>query len=159
LRLLPKGEIKLRVSKLFGTTEERAFKSADFAVALLGRKDVAADPNLSLLVWYSAADWLLRDPEAATSPLLAAASPLVRQNTCRLMLAETPQKFDANLARLVSELAENRSAEAQADILRGIREGLAGRRDVKTPTHWGFVYGQIRGKGVEAVTREAEAVG
>lgn len=129
------------------------------AAQLLGRKDIAADANLSKLVWYSAAEWLLRNPDAAVSPLLAAASPLIRQNTCRLMLTQPQPKLDENLNRLVTELTGNRPAEVNIDILRGIREGLAGRTDVKAPSAWPLVFIKLRGSSTEAVVHAVEAAG
>jgi putative heme-binding domain-containing protein len=123
---------------------------------LARHKLVKDDPRLSLLLWYGVESWYSRSPESAFISLPGMESQLVRQNTVRYVLAQP--KWAENLAKLMKVLADASDDVVRFDILHGIREALAGRKNAVAPTQWADVYANFRKADSLQLKREAEAV-
>jgi putative heme-binding domain-containing protein len=88
------------------------------------------------MTWYGVEPAVAADPGRAARFLGKAKIPLVRQYVARrLATGEEPRNLNA-LARALRQ----DDPRAQRDILRGLGEALAGRRNVKGPKDWAKVY-------------------
>jgi putative membrane-bound dehydrogenase-like protein len=123
----------------------------------LGRLNPQSDPTEVQMLWYALAGELARRPDAAPGYLKAAGASLIRANVVRFLMGRP--ELDATLDRLVAELRLSDHADARLDILRGLREGLAGKTVTKLPPDWSAAYRQLRTSTAADVRREAEAVG
>ncbi|MBY0512681.1 MAG: c-type cytochrome, partial [Gemmataceae bacterium] len=126
------------------------------ATRLHSRVEIAADPNLSLLVWYGVAPRFARNPEVAVRELAYTQVPLVRRNAVRLLLG-LPDSA-THLERLVGLLASPDVEPAHLDVLRGIRDALAGKKDVAAPKTWPAAFAKLKASPSKEVVRQAEAV-
>ncbi|HJZ54302.1 MAG TPA: PVC-type heme-binding CxxCH protein, partial [Gemmataceae bacterium] len=126
------------------------------ASILLRKPEIAADQNLSLMLWYGVERWFADHPNTALGELSRTQVPLVRQNTIRLLLSQPKGKADELLAGLLVVLADS-PQPVQLDILRGIREGLAGKKDVAMPQAWPAVFRKLLASRSDEVVRNAEA--
>jgi putative membrane-bound dehydrogenase-like protein len=123
---------------------------------LFQHKVITADPNLSLLLWYGVERWFSQDPDAAFTWLPGMKNPLVRRNSVRMLLSMPKQ--DEYLARLMKVIDKTFDDEARADLLRGIREALAGTKSVSAPKNWPETYAKLLKTETPEVARETEAV-
>lgn len=123
----------------------------------LARNEVVkGDHQLSLLLWYGVARWYERVPESALISLPKMENQLVRRNTVRYLLAQP--KATENLAALIKVVDQASNDVVRLDVLRGIRESLAGRKATAAPEGWGAVYASLAKDGSAEVKREADAV-
>ena len=129
------GLVRLVLSSCLQRLQPDEFRW-QLATALAGRDDNAMDINLSLMVWHGVA------PMSETSPMklaqLASSSrwPLLNQFLARklastLTATEKNQAFDSLL-----QSPANKSAAIQSAILKGMKQGLAGRDKVAEPALW-----------------------
>lgn len=121
---------------------------------LAGHKLVQADPTLSLMLWYGVERWYSRAPESALISLPGMEHPLVRRNTVRYILAQP----GADLDKLLGVMDQARGDEVRVDVLRGLREALAGKKTAAAPKAWAGAYAQLVKSESAEVRREAEAV-
>lgn len=140
-------------SALQRTDPKRAWAGGDM---LLQNTLIAADPNLSLLLWYGIERWFNQDPNAAFTWLPTMKNPLVRRNSVRLLLSMPAQ--DAHLEGLMKVIDRTSTEEARIDLLRGIREALAGVKSVTAPKDWSDTYAKLQKTKSPEVLRETEAV-
>ncbi|VTR97526.1 membrane-bound dehydrogenase domain protein : Putative membrane-bound dehydrogenase OS=Singulisphaera acidiphila (strain ATCC BAA-1392 / DSM 18658 / VKM B-2454 / MOB10) GN=Sinac_5736 PE=4 SV=1: Cytochrom_C [Gemmata massiliana] len=126
------------------------------AESLIAHRTVRDDSTLSFLLWYGVEQWYSRNPESALTSLLIMENPLIRRNTVRLLLARP----DANehLVGLVKVIATTASDAVQLDVLRGIRESLAGKKSPAAPNGWPEAYTHVRKFSANEAKHEAEAV-
>ncbi len=123
---------------------------------LARHKLVQENPQLSLLLWYGAEQWYQKDPGSALRSLPVLEHPLIRQNTVRWLLARPDA--GANLGALMGVVEMAKSDAVKLDILRGLRESLAGKKSVNAPTTWPTVYANLLKSGSPQVKHDAEAV-
>jgi putative membrane-bound dehydrogenase-like protein len=107
---------------------------AGLAAALLARTEDANDHNLPLLVWYGLIPVAEAEPPTLATLAAKAELPLTRRFIAR-RLAEDIEKHPTALNELL-QLAVTKSATAQADVLNGMAEGLAGWRKAASPAVW-----------------------
>jgi putative heme-binding domain-containing protein len=99
------------------------------------RWEDADDPQLPLMIWYGL------EPSAAAEPQQAAALcqkpilPLLRRHLARRLTSENDRNSEA-INQLFAFAAQNAKPAAQLDILRGMIEALAGRKNVAAPAAW-----------------------
>ncbi|HEX7447516.1 MAG TPA: PVC-type heme-binding CxxCH protein [Pirellulales bacterium] len=114
------------------------------AGALLSRAEDAGDANLPLMLWYGVEPLVAADADRALNLAIVAKIPLVREYLARRLASGMPvelaQQSATVLDPLVRVLGRLSDRQAQRDLLRGVREALAGRRRVKMPTQWPAVY-------------------
>lgn len=100
----------------------------------------AADRDLSLLYWYGVQPAVASDPDRAARLAAVVPNPLVRQFIARHLIDMPGRDEPTRLARVVTLLGSVGDDTARTDVLRGVREALAGRRNVPTPAGWDQAY-------------------
>ncbi len=99
------------------------------AEALAARGEDATDINLALMVWYGVEPLYAAKWERFLSLIPNAKIPLVREHAARRVTEAGPQAA----VRLLGETGDD---AVRADVLRGVLDALAGRRDVPMPEEW-----------------------
>jgi putative heme-binding domain-containing protein len=100
----------------------------------------AANRDLSLLYWYGVQPAVATDPDRAAKLAATVPNPLVRQFVARHLIDMPAGDEPAKLSRVVKLLGAVADDAARADVLRGAREALAGRRNVPAPAGWDAAY-------------------
>jgi putative membrane-bound dehydrogenase-like protein len=97
----------------------------------------ANDRVQPLLIWYGIEPAVAADPIEGLKLAASCKMPKLRQFIARrLAESEKAETLDA----LVRSIAETKSGDAQHDLLKGLRDGLKGRRSVKMPAGWRDTY-------------------
>ncbi len=113
------------------------------AEGLLSHGEDATDANLPLMDWYGIEALVPADPAKALKMAAASRVPLVREFIARRVVDDAAGKGEkGDLAPLVTVLGP--AAEAvQLDLLKGAREGLRGRKNLKMPENWPALYARL----------------
>ncbi|HEV7381915.1 MAG TPA: c-type cytochrome, partial [Dyadobacter sp.] len=118
------------------------------AEGLLGHAEDANDHNLPKMIWYGI-------------------EPLVKLNTAKALELASKSKIqmvtnfiarramDADAAELLLSAIAKTPAN-QIDFLEGMRDGLEGRSDVKTPANWKVVSNKLKQSGGRAASLSTE---
>lgn len=123
------------------------------AEELVRHAEDATDANLPLMLWYAVEPLVPANPSKAVGLVLNCKVPLVRQFVARRATDDTLAKGDkGSFVPLVSALMLG-SEEIQLDVLKGMREGLRGRKSMKMPDGWPAAYAKLS-KSKDAVVRE-----
>jgi putative membrane-bound dehydrogenase-like protein len=109
------------------------------ARGLASHQEDAQDVNLPLLVWYGIEPLVPADRDRAVELLARAEIPLVREYLARRIVA----LGDTGLVPLLGLLGRIEDPALHRDVLRGIQEALAGRRQVALPEGWQTVYPRL----------------
>lgn len=127
------------------------------ARSLVAHADDAADANLPLMYWYGIEPLVPADADRALELAIDAQIPLVREYLARRLAsgvpAELAQQSPTMLDPLVRVLGQVADPAAQFDLLRGVHQALAGRRQVVMPKQWPAVYRKLLA-GDQAEIRE-----
>lgn len=108
------------------------------AEALLDHEEDADDHNIPKMIWFGIEPLVPLDPERALQLAGQSKLPLVSEFIVRRVV-------DASaISKLVDVLGKMEASEA---ILKGMRDGLNGRRDLKAPEGWGRLYVRLESKG------------
>jgi putative membrane-bound dehydrogenase-like protein len=125
---------------------------------LLGHAEDAGDANLPLLVWYGLEPLVPTDAGKALKLAAGARIPLVRQFIARRFVDDAVSRGNrADLGPVVSVLAAQ-SEGVQLDLLRGVREGLRGRKRMTMPKDWPAVYARLSRSDNPALREHAVVV-
>jgi putative membrane-bound dehydrogenase-like protein len=119
---------------------------------LLQHAEDASDPYLPLMYWYAMEPTLPRGKLAGG--FVDARIPLVREFAARRIT----EVMDRRLDDLVSVLRRVDQPTLQRDILRGIKEGLSGRRQVRMPSSWYGAYPVVMASPLAEVRENALAL-
>jgi putative membrane-bound dehydrogenase-like protein len=120
-------------------------KNVDFGVSFgigsrltSGFESDVSDPYLPLMYWYAVEPVMAKKPFFGVICLHEIRIPLVRENICRRIAAnqDDQETFDG----LMREVAREDQPAVHRDVLRGVQEGLSGRRQVKMPKAWQKTY-------------------
>jgi putative heme-binding domain-containing protein len=103
---------------------------------LLSHGDDATDFNLPCLYWYGLEPVAVADPKAALDLAINGKIPLLLQFTARRIATAASLKESEILTDALAKAAARKDANTALWILRGMAEGLKGRRDVPAPTAW-----------------------
>ena len=143
--------VQLHLASAIGRLADDAAWRLARAVAAHDR--FAADPLLPKLVWYGLAASVPRRVDDAVT--LAATTPLpaVRRNVARL-LAGGVETRPAPVAALLAAAAADADRDRQADIVRGLADGLRGWRKAAPPPGYAEIVPGIRA-GCLPDTRDA----
>jgi putative membrane-bound dehydrogenase-like protein len=107
---------------------------------LLGHAEDATDHNLPLMYWYAAEPLAAEDAGRALALALEARVPPVLGFMARRIASEaTP----GAVATVTSALDKNDKPEAEKALLRGLQDGLQGRRQVAMPPAWSRVANRL----------------
>jgi putative heme-binding domain-containing protein len=122
-------------------------------VHLTAHPQDAADANLPLMAWYAFEPLTEADPPRALALAMQAGKnfPLLKEFTIRRIGAGDPAQA---LELLVAGLAEARDEATQLTFLRGMREALAGRREVPAPAGWAAVQAKLAQSASDEVRLE-----
>jgi putative heme-binding domain-containing protein len=113
------------------------------ADALARRGEDATDANLPLMLWYGLEPLVPSDPRRALTLALTCEIPLVRQFIARRAFDNALTQGDkGDFAPLVAALTLA-DAKTQADMLKGAREALRGRKALPMPAGWPDAYKRL----------------
>jgi putative membrane-bound dehydrogenase-like protein len=107
---------------------------------LLSHGEDAGDHNLPLMYWYAAEPLAGIDPGRALDLALGARVPRILPFMARRVASQAKPEA---LARLAATLKKTDNAETQKALLRGMQEGLQGRRQVEAPGGWAEVSAKL----------------
>jgi putative membrane-bound dehydrogenase-like protein len=124
------------------------------AEGLLSHPEDATDANLPLMDWYGIEPLVPADPERALRLAVAARIPLVRQFLGRRFAEATAGGDKGDLTPLVAALTGS-SEPVQFDLLRGARDGLRGRKNLRMPAGWPALYPRLVRSNDPAVREHA----
>ena len=146
----PAAPVQLHLASAIGRLDDDA--AWRLARAIAAHAQHAADPLLPKLVWYGLAASVSRRADDAVG--LAATTPLpqLRRNVARL-LAGGVETRPAPVAALFAAAADG-DRERQADIVRGVADGLRGWRRAAPPPGYAAAAARIRA-GCTPDTRDA----
>jgi putative membrane-bound dehydrogenase-like protein len=105
------------------------------AAPLLARKEDANDHNLPLLIWYGLIPVADSDPSGLARLAADCALPTTRRFIAR-RLAEDIDRRPGPIDDLLAHADRSTDRAFQADILRGLSEGLLGWRKAPKPPGW-----------------------
>jgi putative membrane-bound dehydrogenase-like protein len=98
------------------------------------REDMS-DPYLPLAYWYALEPRVAEEPTRFAHRRPGGEVPLCREFTARRITGDKYAFED-----LIRSLGEHEDSAAQRDVLRGIHDGLVGRRNVPMPVGWKKTY-------------------
>src|SRR5262249_31677062 len=127
------------------------------AEELVRHAEDATDANLPLMLWYAIEPLVPTNPTKAMGLVLNSKVPLMRQFIARRATDDAVAQGDkGDFTPLVSVLmlADEESA---LDVLKGVCEGIRGRKSLKMPDGWPAVYAKLS-KSKEAVRDHATVV-
>jgi len=132
-------------------------RRAELAAPLLARAEDAGDHNLPLLIWYGLIPVADADPAALARLAADCALPTTR----RLIARRLAEEIETNPAPLDDLLASAAGAAPgfQADILRGIAEGLVGWRKARKPAGWDALARRLEPSGDAAIRERVRDLG
>jgi putative membrane-bound dehydrogenase-like protein len=108
---------------------------------LLTHSEDAADPNLPLMYWYAAEPLAAVDAPRALALARNGKIPQIYDFMARRIAAiGTPEAF----ALLVKSLNEAKDDADRLVLIRGIQDGLKGRRQVQMPTDWPAAFAKLQ---------------
>jgi hypothetical protein len=114
------------------------------ARGLAGHAEDADDSNMPLMAWYGIEPLVPGDPSQALELAVAARIPLIRQFIARRVADDAAARGDkGDLSPLVAALRSTDDVALQADLLKGAREGLRGRKTMPMPKDWPAVYARL----------------
>jgi putative membrane-bound dehydrogenase-like protein len=122
---------------------------------LVAHAEDATDHNLPLMYWYAAEPLAAKDPGRALDLALASkVPPLPKFMVRRVSSAGTPEA----VALVVEKLANAKTNALQLAILRGLQDGLKGRRDVAMPAAWPKAFATLESSNDSNVRSAAVAL-
>lgn len=136
---IPKAEESSHVRTRLASVLQRVDPTLqrELAGELLSRPET--DPNLALMLWYAVQPAVLDDPGAMLAVVRGTSVPIVRELIVRCYAGLSHADRDTAAWRLQMLLDECRDGSRRAillDILRGLRDANAGRKDPLVPPKW-----------------------
>ena len=111
----------------------------EIASNLLTHGEDSGDHNIPKMIWYALEPLVKENPARALEMVELSQLPLVTQFVAR-------RTVDADaLEVLVTAIGNSRNN--QKNLLEGMRDGIEGRTDLKTPSNWGPVYARLKQAG------------
>ena len=108
----------------------------NIAGALLAHGEDADDHNLPKMIWYGMEPLVKENPAKALEMSSKSQIPMLTQFIAR-------RAVDADALKiLISHIGK--MPKNQATLLEGMRDGLEGRTDIKTPDNWNAVYAKLK---------------
>jgi putative membrane-bound dehydrogenase-like protein len=132
------------------------------ARGLLRHGEDAQDENLPLMLWYGVEPLVSADRDRAVALLAEAQVPIVRQYLARRIVVfgdtGTARQTPPGLVPLVGLLGHATDPALERDVLRGLQEALAGRRQVAMPAGWQTAYPRLAESPYPEVRERAVAL-
>ncbi|MCE7040891.1 PVC-type heme-binding CxxCH protein [Dyadobacter sp. CY312] len=126
----------------------------EIAEALVGHAEDINDHNLPKMIWYGLEPLVKADPAKALELASKSKIPMVTNFIAR-------RTMDADASEILLT-AIGKTPANQIDLLEGMRDGLEGRSDVKTPANWKPTYVKLKqstGKVAALATELAQYFG
>ncbi|SEJ29535.1 putative membrane-bound dehydrogenase domain-containing protein [Dyadobacter koreensis] len=108
----------------------------DIAKALLSHGEDSNDHNLPKMVWYGIEPLVQENTARALDLAVQSRIPMVTQFIAR-------RTVDADVIERMVTLVGKKTSN-QISLLEGMRDGLEGRTDLKTPANWNAVYNGLK---------------
>ena len=108
----------------------------DIAKALLSHREDANDHNLPKMIWYGTEPLVQENTARALDLAVQSRIPMVTQFIAR-------RTVDADVIERLISLVGKKTPN-QISLLEGMRDGLEGRTDLKTPANWNAVYASLK---------------
>jgi putative heme-binding domain-containing protein len=126
--------------------------------ALVKHAEDTDDHNLPLMYWYAAEPLAEANPERALAFGLSCGKsvPLVRDFLLRRIVSLASP---ASMAALMRVIDESDDGNEQLVVVRAIRQGLTGQRQVDPPSGWSEVYDMLAKSDNAELQSEATALG
>ena len=157
-----RDRIKVEESAYVRVVMASALQRADREVARelleewLPRLTEKSDPTEVQMLWYALVRHLEPTPDNAIRFVKVTKAALIRQNLVRFLMGRP--ELDKVLGSLFLEADKTDDEAVHRDILRGVREGLAGKKDVKAPAHFSTTFARLRDSANPDIRREVYAV-
>lgn len=117
------------------------------ARGLVTHAEDSGDHNIPHMIWFGIEPGVPEDPASALQIASVCEIPMVSQYIARRLA-------DANaLEPLVATLG--RLSQTQEDLLKGMRDGLEGRTEMRAPGNWSPLYERLQNAGASASGRMA----
>jgi putative membrane-bound dehydrogenase-like protein len=116
------------------------------AEGLVAHGEDGADAYLPLMIWYGVEALGTEEGDRFVNLILKAKIPLIRENVARRLVSQvggSANPAEAGLKSLLRLLGRIDDAAVQLDVLHGIHEAFAGRRQVSMPDGWASVYRKL----------------
>lgn len=123
------------------------------AEALATRSEDNADANIPLMLWYGVEPLIHDDPLRFESLTATSAISTLQRHGARRIASLNDE--EARSEGLTEILARTRNEAAMSEVLRGILQGLEGRRRVRMPEYWSTVYARLQKSENEDVRQRA----
>lgn len=124
------------------------------AEALVAHSEDITDHNLPKMIWYGVEPLVKLNPAKALELASRSKIPMVTNFIARrAMDADAPEVLITAIGKATSN---------RIDLLEGMRDGLEGRSDVKTPANWNALYTKLKaskGKAAQLSTELAQHFG
>lgn len=122
------------------------------AEALLSRGEDALDQNLPLMVWYAVEPLVQSDLARFVALAKTSKLPVVREHVARRAVS---LKDPSAALQFLMPLLETADAAVQGDILRGLLQGLEGRRSIARPANWSTAFAALKVSREPAIVEQA----
>lgn len=130
----PSPVVRLYLASALARVEANAKWS--ITKGLLSHAEDAQDHNLPKMIWFGLEPLVKDNPAKALELAAVSKIPMVTQFIARRLV-------DADqINTLVAILGK--STANRIDLLTGMRDGLDGRTDIKTPENWNTLYGKLK---------------
>jgi putative membrane-bound dehydrogenase-like protein len=133
------------------------------AAGLVKHPEDAADPYLPLMTWYAVEPLMAVDRSSAIALAAQSQIPHVRRFLARRGVVSDASNPDvrrdeerSGLTATLSLLRKGNDPAVQVDLVRGVRDGLQGRRDLVAPAGWPETFEKLL--AVTAASGEQAAV-
>jgi len=131
----------------------------ELANRLFSHPEDNANHNLSWMYWYGIQPAVLAEPEKALAIAASSSIQRVRENIVRLVLTRPGVDLPAALTMLVKAVAATTEDRPRQDMLAGVVQAVAGKRDLKAPAEWHSLSVSLRNsrsKELRAVTEDLD---
>ncbi|VTT99818.1 membrane-bound dehydrogenase domain protein : Putative membrane-bound dehydrogenase OS=Singulisphaera acidiphila (strain ATCC BAA-1392 / DSM 18658 / VKM B-2454 / MOB10) GN=Sinac_5736 PE=4 SV=1: Cytochrom_C [Gemmataceae bacterium] len=137
---------------------EPVWRSA-ITTRLMFKEETAKDPYLEMMVWYAVQPRFALHPSDAARVLHQITSPVMRRNAVRFIMEQPAEAQTKLIGDLLERVKDSKKPEFQLEVLRGIREGLTGKKQTPAvPPQWAETFSQVRGTTDPNLRREVYGV-
>ena len=150
----PSGLVRLYLASAM----QRIDPADRFAIAenLARHGGDAGDRCQPLLIWYGIEPAILHNKLATLNLIAQSKIPKVREFIARRW---TEAETKDGLESLLEFLSSSKEVAIQRDVLRGIRDGLKGRKKLPMPAGWKTAYSRLAANSLSEVRESAHVLG
>jgi putative membrane-bound dehydrogenase-like protein len=116
------------------------------------------DANLPLVCWYGIEPATVVEPARAVALAKASRLPLIRQHVARRLVDEDVARGSIGSLSLITAAVRDVDESSQLDLLKGVRDGLRGRKRVPMPDGWPAAFDRLSRATLGEVREQAMAL-